>query len=374
MVYPIAHKYKKMESASIPFSSSNSSIYELHVKPTYAVLLKQRVNSNVPRSIVQIENEQNLTDNSHAGVLSQKAIRRLKNSVNWLITSAKTKTVYHAKTSCHYRFKINFVTLTLPTLNHDVSDNFFKNVLLRNFINTAKYKFNLKNYVWKVETQANGNIHAHFTTDCFMHWQDLRDCWNRILAKNGILELYSSEFENLTFEQYANHPSVNSATSLETLKIRYNYGKSTNWCSPNSTDVHAVHKVKDIGAYLAKYMSKSDDSRRPIKGRIWACSSALSDTNKLTIEMAGGVDSDIMKSLCSSEIAYKPLESINKLTGLPVRIGEIFFIKLHHWGTVIKGRLLEFYNIHRWKIRENVYNYDLPLTMPVRYSLNIPSC
>lgn len=35
---------------------------------------------------------------------------------------------------------------------------------------------------------------------------------------------------------------------------------------PNSTDVHAVYKVKNIAAYISKYMSKDADKATTIKG------------------------------------------------------------------------------------------------------------
>lgn len=334
--------------------SAAHKIYELHVQPTYAVYIPQRDSGSYIRSEEQRKNERNLTDNQHQGKLSPKAVRRLCNSVNWLVASAKRKYIYDKSTNKRYSFKVNFVTLTLPTTEHNITDHFFKSKLLHNFINTCRYKFDMKNFVWKVEAQENGNIHAHFTTDTFIHWKDLRSTWNRILIKNGIMDSYTQKHASMSFDDYCHVYDPKSERNIEQMRKSFNHGQTTNWQDPNSTDVHAVWAVKDIAAYLAKYMSKTEDERRPIKGRIWGCSYNLSSQNKLVLELHGSEDQDLILSLCEQNIKFKPLENIDKLTGQPFRFGEIFFYKLSDWGSVIKGRLLEFYNQHRFNIRYNI--------------------
>jgi len=319
----------------------NPAIYNLSVFPTYAVISKQKMQGQQSLSTRQIKNIENLSTNEHEGHLSYKAQRRLNNSVNWLVASAKNKTVYDKPSGKSYNFKINFITFTLPGNTQTISDAFFKNTLLRTWINTAKYKFNMNNFVWKVETQANGNIHAHLTTDVFIHYNDLRNTWNNILRNNGILQKYTSKHDKLTEEEYIKLYSKEQNTDIHALRKRYQFGKSTNWNAPNTTDVHAVHRVKDIGAYLAKYMSKNDSERRTIKGRLWSCSYSLSATNKLTIEMQGGVDTDIFNSLCHPSIKYKVIQAVSKLTNQTFTVGEIFFFKISDWGKINKGRLLD---------------------------------
>src|SRR5690606_15700456 len=187
-----------------------------------------------------------------------KASRRLSNAVNWLIASAKNKYIFDKESGKKFTFKINFITLTLPTTDHNISDHYFKSKLLHNFINTCRYKHDLKNYVWKVETQENGNIHAHFTTDTFIHWKDLRDIWNRILIKHGVMESYTKKHKSIDFDEYVFLYGSRKNSDLKKLRKAYDFGVSTNWESPNTTDVHAVHKVKDIASYIATYMSKKE--------------------------------------------------------------------------------------------------------------------
>lgn len=358
--------------------SAAPKIYELHIQPTYAVYIPQRDPATRTKTDAQRENEHNLTNNDHEGKLSRKAVRRLTNAVNWLVASAKKQYVYDRSTNKRYSFRVNFVTLTLPSVDHGISDHKFKSVLLHNFINTCRYKFGMKNFIWKVEAQANGNIHAHFTTDTFIHWKDLRRVWNRILIKHGAMEAYTTKHQNMTFEDYCNTYDPKGEREASQLRRSFNAGCSSNWSDPNSTDVHAVWAVKDLAAYLAKYMGKAEDDRRTISGRLWGCSYNLSAANKLVVEVHSYADNDLIEPLCHPEIKFKPIESIDKLTGDVYTLGEIFFLRLSDWGTRIKGRLLDYYNQHRFNIRHNIdvlaqkAHYVPDIAPPQTYDLVVP--
>jgi ribosomal protein L35AE/L33A len=108
-------------------------------------------------------------------------------------------------------------------------------------------------------------------------------------------------------------------------------------------------------------MSKNEDDRRSIKGRLWGCSYNLSETNKLIVEIQGSQDNEVISELFKPEIAYKELTAISSLTKLPFRVGEIFFYKISDWGTVIRGKLLEIFDKHRFNIR---YNIDVKSLLP----------
>jgi hypothetical protein len=329
-------------------------IFELHINPTYAVCIPQRSSRGGSKTAARILNEENLKDNSNKGTMSKKATRRITNAVNWLVASAKKKWVFDRFSNQRYTFKVNFITLTLPTLDHGISDHHFKSVLLHNFINTCRYKYDLKNYVWKVETQANGNIHAHFTTDTFIHWRDIRSVWNRILQKNGIIDHYQKKHQDLTFEEYTSLYDPTGIKEIESLRRAFTQGRDTSWCDPNSTDVHSVHKVKDIASYLAKYMGKSDDDRRKVKGRLWGCSTNLSETNKLIIELADTPDYKYLETLYNADVKYKPILSKPNAFGETFELGSLFLFKLADWGSKLKGKLLDKFNEHRFNIRYNI--------------------
>jgi predicted transcriptional regulator len=329
-------------------------IFDLHINPTYAVCIPQRSGRCGSKTLERLKNEANLMNNEHKGQMSKKATRRITNAVNWLVASAKNKWIFDKISNKRFTFRVNFITLTLPTLDHGVTDHEFKSVLLHNFINTCRYKYDLKNYVWKVETQANGNIHAHFTTDTFIHWKDIRTVWNRILQKKGVIDKYKAKHEQLTFEQYAALYDPTGTKDIQQIRNAFHQGCNSNWSDPNSTDVHSVHKVKDLASYLAKYMGKSDDDRRAVKGRLWGCSTNLSETNKLTMELADTKDFKVLEELHKAGIKYKPILSKPNAFGETFEIGSLFLYKLSDWGKNIKGKLLDLFNEHRFNIRYNI--------------------
>lgn len=299
----------------------------LYVNPTYLVRLPTPSPGPRSKSELRVKNEVNLQNNSQQGVLSVKARRKLMNAVNWLVASASRKWIFDKSTGKRYSFKLNFVTLTLPALDHGITDHNFKAVLLHAFINSCRYKYGLKNFVWKVETQANGNIHAHFTTDCFIHWKDLRRTWNKILSKHGVISLYREKHACLSFDQYCTLYSNGSNVSIDVLRKAYDYGCSSGWSDPNSTDVKAVYKVNDVAAYLAKYMSKNEDDRRKIKGRLWGCSYSLSYSNRLSIEQVENIDEDLTFDFFNPEIKHIELTRPDVVLKIQKHLGDLFYIK-----------------------------------------------
>lgn len=118
----------------------------------------------------------------------------------------------------------------------------------------------LKNYIWRAETQENGNIHFHLLLDTFVNKDVVNRLWNNQLTNLG----YKSSL---------------ACTRIESLK-----------------------RIKDIGAYISKYMEKPplkdiynndkrklqglpklkknvlenikdiEKYRRPIFGKVWGCS------------------------------------------------------------------------------------------------------
>jgi len=335
----------------------------IYIRPTYSVVMPTPKPRLSPLSDLQLENMKNLEKRKPDGTLSKKARQRLLNSVNWLCAAAKKKYVWCKESRRRYSFKVNFITLTLPSTDIDISDHFFKSKLLHAFINTCRYRYNLKNYVWRVETQANGNIHVHFTTDSFMPHKGIRKVWNRILEKNGLMDAYRDKHENMSMDEYIVRYRIEGKTNDETLIRRYKQGLADNWSNPNSTDVKAVHKVKDISAYMAKYMSKNDDERRKINGRLWGCSYNISAANKLSVELPVDEDNNILNPLVMGDVKYKQVTTKDKLSGNLIPICDLYFYKLSDWGKKITGRLCEIYKETLFNIRHCI-DVDSLLSVP----------
>lgn len=280
----------------------------LYIRPNYIVSMPEYSFSTSGTSVKFQANQKNLVNNLHNGKLSPKAIKNIKNAINWLLLSADKKRVYHKTTQRTFQFKISFITLTLPDTAESVNGTDFQKKLLNPFLVYLRKYHNLKNYVWKMELQKNGKLHCHLTCDAFLHYGILRTTWNRILSNNGLLEDFKRSF-----------------------------GHS----NPNSTDIHSVYKVRNIAAYLAKYMSKQSKDFESYKGRIWGCNYELSRANKTSLHIPACDTAQEMRQLMSKQIGYSPIMGGTNSLGFPKQIGEIFLLSVTNWRTNIKGVIKE---------------------------------
>lgn len=314
-------------------------VHYLRINPTYSVLYKRNLKTSsyskensyssiTTKSIKQLENEKNLKENSQNGVMSEKAAKKLKNAINWLVLSATHKTVKNNTTGKNYKFKVNFITLTLPFEQENITDNTIKKELLNPFFMFLKNRYDFKTYVWKAESQKNGNIHFHIASDCFIPHNELRYFWNRLIAKKGYMSEYSSKFSSMSLEDYQEYSYSQGITDKEVIRKRFLYGKSTNWENPNSTDVHAVEKVDNIAAYLASYMSKKEDGKRPIQGRLWGCSQNISDENKLVVEIYQGEVSKVLLDMEKVAERVKDIETEPDTMGKKRHLATLFIANL----------------------------------------------
>lgn len=224
----------------------------------------------------------------HKGKVSPNAKRKIRTAIDWLIASAEPKLLYSKKTGRTHTWFLSFCTLTLPTQG-EMSDKQVK-AILNSWLQYAKYQFGLRSYIWKAEPQARGTIHIHITSDCFMWHKKVRHSWNRLLAKNGLLNGHSD---------------------------------------PNSTDIHSTYKVKNLAAYLCKYFTKEGDERRAIEGRLWGCSQSLSNARGIRFNVRSAdmrAEASILaedarhvyaKDFCTS--FYMPDKFLDKLPACKLR-------------------------------------------------------
>lgn len=250
------------------------------------------------------ENFKQPTDNTHHGIMSNKANKRVRLAIDWLINISKEKTLQKKGSDTNYKFKLNFITLTLCSKQRH-SDNTIKSVLLNQFLTELRTKYNCSNYVWRAESQRNGNVHFHVVTDVFIPWRALRTDWNRIQEKLGYVSAFTEK---------------------------------TNKYDPNSTDVHSINAIKNLSAYLAKYCTKNSKGYvvmatqasttpfrpncwltyvhpvlnrkatfyRQIHGKLWGLSQSLSRLKSATKEVANRIEEEIefLKNRYKTRVRY----------------------------------------------------------------------
>ena len=300
----------------------------LYIKPNCIVSVPEFDSPKRHFSAARIANHANLKHNKHNSTLSPKAINRIKGAINWLVASAKEKPVYNSHSNKTFNFKVNLITLTLPDTSEKITEYQFKKKLFHPFLVYLKKYHKLNNYVWKVEFQNNGKLHVHLTTDTFIsHWV-IREVWNRILNNNGFLNDFKKKFKH---------------------------------DNPNSTDVHAVWKVKDLAAYLAKYLSKNEQNTATVNGRIWGCNYELSAKNGCKLCVDRNEAHEVLRCLMHGDIEYKVIENQDKLTGKVFKTAEIFFIKQRHWSGYLHPKIKKAYDNHRFNIRHGIIEAPIDL-------------
>jgi len=305
------------------------------------------------------------------GFMSLKSRRKIEKAINWLMFKAKVKYTRDSETGITYRFHVNFITLTLPAIQIH-PDSEITNRILGNWLEVAKKRFGLKNYVWKAESQRrkgfdwislchigvrpyrinwfglkvtpriildSGNIHYHIVSDTYIDHRELRDTWNK---------------------------------SCELLGYVSRYAKKWHHRNPNSTDVHSVKNIRNVASYVACYMSKnqmfecigklvktgtgvreilygSDEFRaaknwrslgkvvgsilgeyhRPIASRLWGCSRSLSRCKPVSIGEDMYEWTDLTSFLSKSDFKSIKLDKAHLLCGKVSTQSKVLYPELY---------------------------------------------
>src|SRR5690606_23831021 len=127
-------------------------------------------------------------------------------------------------------------TLTIPSEQGEFSDNYIKNKCLSPLLSYLRVQHNLKSYVWKCEAQDNGNLHIHLITDIFIDHLQLRNAWNRILTRAGLMDGYTEKFSKMSKDKYFNLLRKVSKMTDESIQKAWDFGVNSKWTSPNTTD------------------------------------------------------------------------------------------------------------------------------------------
>jgi hypothetical protein len=193
--------------------------------------------------------------------LSPQTKKNIKICASYMEMKAIKKTVENKKKGTTFLHKMSFITLTLPALQRHLDTTIKASCLNQLFTQLRKY-YDIKNYIWKAETQKNGNIHFHIMTDSFIPYRHLLYLWNSALEKLGYITRYSDKFNKMTLQDYIKYCKELNIVDLEIIKYRYEKGKNSFWRYPKTVDVKKIRNSKDVALYISKYISKDSESRR----------------------------------------------------------------------------------------------------------------
>jgi len=223
------------------------------------------------------ENRFNLksVSNQRKDKVSDHARRKIGKAIEYLIFMARQKTLpdtFHGKA---FKFRLAFITLTLPSQQIH-SDNQIKSECLNQLLIELKTVYKVSHYLWRAEKQTNGNLHFHLLVDKFVPWSELRDRWNRIVNKLGYVDRYRDQMREFHSGGFQVRTDLIEKWAYKSQIKAYQMGKANDWNSPNSTDVHSLKAISNIKDYLIKYCVK-DEQNKGLIGRIWGCDYDLSD-------------------------------------------------------------------------------------------------
>lgn len=215
----------------------------------------------------------------YSGKMTKGARLRLRKAIDIMVQSIQPKWIYNEVSGHPHIHKLSFITLTVSSTSQMLSAAEGYKLLLRPFLQWLTKYQGCKMYVWKAELQKRGQIHYHITTPTYVRYDLIKSKWNQLQQKNGLLDDYFAK------------------------KGHYN---------ANSTDVHEVYKVKDVAAYLSKYLAKEIDSSMSKEaeqakksmstvGKVWDCSMSLKKAKYYQTDVSSYTKSRISQLLIDNK-------------------------------------------------------------------------
>lgn len=206
---------------------------------------------------------------TYSGTATNHAAKRIRKAVDLLCQLSPPVCIYNPVTQRHIMHTLSFVTLTISSKEQHLTAAEGYKLALAPWLLRMRRKAKLNTYIWKAEFQKNGQLHYHVTTPSFIHYSLIRDEWNNVLRKAGLLSQW----------------------------------KGKDGKQPNSTDVHAVYKVKNIQAYLSKYLAKGNKD-------------VLSFWNNYDLKLCNSIESKVQPR--SEKLTRKISSLIKKAKELPL--------------------------------------------------------
>lgn len=247
--------FKSFVNYSVQFRSKSVICYQSHHNSSTTFNQSKAFQQNV-QQLKQTE--------KYSGQMKAGTRKRLTKAVSLLVQSCPWRWIDNPVVNKLVHHKLSFITLTLPDVDQAKDASFCHKHLLQPMLRILRNKYKMKSYVWKCELQKNGSVHYHITTDLFIIHTDLRNTWNNITRKHGLLDNFKQE-----------------------------YGHD----NPNSTDIHSVQNINDLEAYLIKYISKEYQNEIKLAGKVWDCSKNLKEAKYFSIDSGYDVHEVITSEL-----------------------------------------------------------------------------
>ena len=222
---------------------------------------------------------------------------------------------WHEAAKHKHRGKHGLVAITLTLSDKQKhSDKEIKSIMLNQFLTELRTQHEVKNYYWVAEAQENGNIHFHILIDKFFSKETLTRVWNRIQQKAG----YIPANADLSNKKYP------------------------------STNIQKVKSASGTAAYMSKYVTKDEEGRRKIEGRLWSASREITQLGNCKLEISDEEATAIIDSADTEDIVEIPDT-------------EVKIILPKYRQQIIKKMKIFRSALVFWKLENYVKLYDKPL-------------
>lgn len=217
---------------------------------------------------------------TYSGTMTEGTKKRIRKTIDLLMQLSPEKKKYNPVTGRVIKHQLSFITLTVSNDEKMLSAKDGYNLLLAPFIRYMRDKKELKTYIWKAELQKRGQIHYHITTPEIIDYKTIKEYWNHLQDKAGLLEKF---------------------------KAKYKHNQ------PNSTDIHQVRKINNIQAYLSKEFCKTVQNETPTTGKLWDCSMNLKGAKFFSVEMKSQHEKNIWNAYRFNHLEELKLEQCSVL-------------------------------------------------------------
>ena len=230
---------------------------------------------------------------SYSGELTNNARRRLRKAFDIFLQLFPPRVILNEATGRKQLFRAALITLTIPTLKK-VSLREGNKKLLQPFLRHLRAPG--RAYIWKAEAQSRGQLHYHIVYSHFVHFDEVRSRWNRILKRARLLDDFARRYGHF---------------------------------NPPSTRVESVRKVRRMGAYFEKYLAKQDRNALG-EGKVWDCSRGLK-VNRFSCDLSGSQLCMIASAATQAKCVLRETEHALIVSGtrLPVSLLNGFYRQLY---------------------------------------------
>lgn len=208
----------------------------------------------------QSSKKSSLTKKYHEFNISKNSQRNLRQKIEYLFLYAKKRKIKTYNGKVLPNFKVVFLTLKMPAKQKHPSSIIVAECLQPLF-ELFRKRLSMRNYVYRMEFQKNGNVHFHICTDTYVDYYFALKHWNRLLEKLGYITDFANKMSKMSFAEYVSRYGkdfTGKKIDFKVVQQRYENGVKKKWKNPNSVDVKNAKSGDNLGLYISKYFSKNE--------------------------------------------------------------------------------------------------------------------